>query len=56
MAEGTATQNIVSPATILAMAHVIWRFTIAAMVLIVEARTRNAMIVVVCVCLCVCGV
>ncbi len=38
MAESTATQKIVSPATILRMANIIRRFTIAAMVLIVEAQ------------------
>ena len=46
MAEGTDIVKIISPATILRMANVIWRFTIAAIVLIVEVRTRNTAVVI----------
>ena len=46
MAAGTDNVKIVSPVTILGIAYVIWRFTIAAMVLIVEARMRNTAVAI----------
>ena len=46
MAEGTDNVKIISPATIRRMANVIWRFMIAAIVLIVGARTRNTAVTI----------
>ena len=46
MTAGTDNVENVSPATILRMANVIWRFTIASMVLIVKVWTRNTAVVI----------